>query len=115
MTRETLCPVCGYSLDFEPWVGESASDEICPSCGIQFGYTDAAGGDREGRQEIYRRWRREWQAAGMPWRGAGPPPRGWNPEQQIGRAVRAEHAGLWNELEVRLRGLYRRPRPLNAR
>jgi len=51
------CPVCGYVLQFIPWDGLSASDEICPSCGIQFGYDDAAGGNVQAREEIYKRWR----------------------------------------------------------
>jgi hypothetical protein len=45
-----LCPVCGYDwLTEEPLVGPSASDEICPVCGIHFGYDDAAGGRAEDR------------------------------------------------------------------
>ena len=42
--------VCGYrSLDFVPWVEDSASDEICVCCGTQFGYDDAARERRPGR------------------------------------------------------------------
>lgn len=55
------CPVCGYSLGFAPWKGESASDEICPGCGIQFGYNDARPDLREG---VYAEWRRQWIAGG---------------------------------------------------
>ena len=36
------CPACGFEgLDEEPWVGDSPSDDICPCCGMQFGYYDA--------------------------------------------------------------------------
>ena len=56
MSNSTLCPACGYDLEFPAWDGESASDEICPSCGIQFGYTDTAGGDLEARQRLYLAW-----------------------------------------------------------
>ncbi len=111
MTRETLCPVCGYSLDFEPWVRESASDELCPSCGIQFGYDDAAGGDVEGRERIYSDWRSEWVAAGMPWRSEGRAPRRWSPEKQLKSFFRSEHALLWVELEGRLKSLIVELRP----
>jgi hypothetical protein len=35
------CPVCGYGLDFLPWLDEdSPSDEICPCCFTQFGLDD---------------------------------------------------------------------------
>jgi hypothetical protein len=40
-----------------PWSEESGgSFEICPSCGIQFGYTDFAGGDIERRKQIWEAW-----------------------------------------------------------
>ena len=61
-----LCPVCAYNLDFEPWTKDSPSDEICPSCGIQFGYDDAAGGNHDSRQTIYTKWRERWVSQGMP-------------------------------------------------
>ena len=78
----TLCPVCGYDLEFRPWEGESPSDEICPCCGIQFGYTDMAGGDPVRRQTLYREWRQQWIGNGMRWRH-GKPPAGWNPLEQL--------------------------------
>lgn len=78
------CPVCGYSLGFEPWQENSASDEICPSCGIQFGYDDATGGDVKARAAIYKLWRERWAAQGMPWFSKGRPcPKGWDPEGQL--------------------------------
>src|SRR5205085_10656218 len=83
---QLLCPVCGFQLWFEPWNGVSASDEICPSCGIQFGYSDGAGGDLERRKEIHREWRKNWVEAGMPWRGIGQsPPKDWKPDAQVKR------------------------------
>ena len=57
----STCPVCRSELDFEPWVGESASHEICPSCGIQFGYNDARADLRE---RIYSHWRAAWTTNG---------------------------------------------------
>ncbi len=54
------CPVCGYKLDFAPWRDEAASHEICPCCGIQFGYHDTVVFDddepRE-REVIWAEWR----------------------------------------------------------
>jgi hypothetical protein len=53
-------------LDFEPWPEGIGSQEICPRCGIQFGYADCAGGDEAKRKLIYTEWRARWIAAGRP-------------------------------------------------
>jgi hypothetical protein len=58
---ETSCPVCEFELDFAPWGDSGASDEICPSCGIQFGYNDAR---IDLRQHVYDEWRAAWIANG---------------------------------------------------
>ena len=81
-----VCPACGYDGLFDPpWRDGSPSDDICPSCGIQFGYHDAAGGDATGRELIYTKWRQRWIDAGMPWHSAAveSPPAGWDPEAQL--------------------------------
>lgn len=44
MEQLTLCRACGDELGFKPWRGESASHEICPSCGIHFGCHDVPEG-----------------------------------------------------------------------
>jgi hypothetical protein len=82
-STQTCCPVCGYDLGFKPWDGDSASFEICPSCGIQFGYTDAAGGDTIRRQLLYQQWRKRWIGQGMPWNSASERPAGWNAATQL--------------------------------
>ncbi len=53
------CPVCQEGLGFEAWSGDTASFEICPGCGIQFGYNDAR---PELRSLVYAAWREEWLA-----------------------------------------------------
>lgn len=76
-----LCPVCGYEMDEPPWDGSSPSDEICPSCGIQFGYDDSRLGTRK---QKYDEWRARWIASGMRWYSAGyPRPRNWDPHVQL--------------------------------
>jgi hypothetical protein len=82
-----MCPACGYNgLAEAPWVEDMPSDEICPSCGIQFGYDDAAGGDIERRSRIYADWRARWRSAGCPWSSQGhQPPPDWDPEEQLRR------------------------------
>lgn len=79
-----ICPVCGYALDFLPWVEKSAADEMCPCCGIQFGYDDSAGGDVNLRPAMYVRWRENWIRNGMNWSSKSiEPPSGWNAEEQL--------------------------------
>lgn len=83
---ENTCPVCGFRLWCAPWDGPAASLEFCPSCGIQFGYDDMAGGEASRRQAVYEAWRARWISTGMPWssRGIEPPP-GWDPVDQLRR------------------------------
>lgn len=83
MECATLCPVCGFELGFKAWDEELPSDEICECCGIQFGYTDHAAGDRNLRAQVHAEWREEWIRAGQPWRGVQSPPPGWNPQSQL--------------------------------
>ncbi len=81
----TLCPVCGYDLGLLPWSDDSPSDEICPSCGIQFGYDDAIGlREPNAREAVYARWRAQWLDRGMPWSSHGRvPPVHWDPVLQL--------------------------------
>jgi hypothetical protein len=71
------CPVCGYDgLRRQP-----ADHLICPSCGTQFGYSDA--GDRS-LADIYASLREGWIAAGAKWHSkVTPAPFLWNPWQQL--------------------------------
>ena len=83
-----VCPVCGYDgLEEPPWKGNSPSDDICPSCGTQFGYHDAAGRTESGRKVIYERLRQVWIEKGMPWHSASveSSPPGWDPRVQLRR------------------------------
>jgi hypothetical protein len=78
--------VCGYALDSLPWDGEISSLEICPCCGIQFGYHDAAGDGPGGRRTIYQELRNKWVAADHPWSSKSqPPPADWDPREQLRR------------------------------
>ena len=60
--EKTTCPVCNYNLWFKPWENEIASDEICPSCGIHFGYDDAKKGVF--REWVYHWWKNKWKLDG---------------------------------------------------
>lgn len=86
MANEALymCPACGYEeLPEPPWWDDISSLEICPCCGIQFGYDDLAnkGGTRA---EKYERWREKWKSEGFPWFSPSrQPPSNWSPERQV--------------------------------
>lgn len=83
------CPVCGYALlKRPPRDGRSASDEICPSCGYQFGYTD------DDLDITYVEWRRRWVAQGMPFRSEKYRglPKDWDPVRQLAALEREERA-----------------------
>jgi hypothetical protein len=75
------CPVCGFTgLTAPPRSPRTggASDEICPSCGFQFGFSD------DDRGYTYETWRDDWIRRGMPWSGIGQaPPANWNPKLQL--------------------------------
>jgi hypothetical protein len=71
-----LCPVCGCELDRPAWDGASPSFQICPCCGIQFGYQDF-GPEPGHRQQAHEAWRKRWIEGGMAWWSVTPPPAGW--------------------------------------
>lgn len=73
MPRSYICPVCGYpDLDTPSRMGE-----ICPSCGVEFGYDDDLG-------VSYEDLRNRWLERGAPWfsRATHPPPQ-WNALNQL--------------------------------
>jgi hypothetical protein len=76
----SVCLVCGYPGLTEPprTPTGAGSDEICPSCGFQFGYHD----DSEGI--TYEKWMTNWTEVGMPWFSwwTGIPAH-WDPVQQL--------------------------------
>ncbi len=78
-----MCPVCGYpDLDEPPYRGSvgrgSASYEICPSCGFQFGWTD------DDQHITHEKWRERWIANDMPWAiEEMEKPSDWNPREQL--------------------------------
>lgn len=66
-----ICPVCGYNKLRRP-----ADDFlICPSCGTQFGYTDA---NRDLDQ-----LRDRWLSRGLWYSQRIPEPSNWNPIRQL--------------------------------
>ena len=75
-----MCPVCGYPSLEEPAYNKDGfgSDEICPSCGYQFGITD------DDEDISHEEWRTRWVKSGMLWYSKGyAKPENWNPEEQL--------------------------------
>ena len=66
------CPVCGYSqMQFPP-----TDNNICPSCGIEFGYDDFS--------RTHQLLRNEWLARGAHWFSSTTyPPFLWNGFRQV--------------------------------
>lgn len=65
------CPVCGYTLN-----APAVDFEICPSCGVEFGYSDAG--------VSHASLRSEWISYGATWSSSvvhRPP--GWNAWRQL--------------------------------
>lgn len=79
-----FCPICGFYLGFQAWNEDgSPSEEICPCCGIQYGYSDAAGGDIEKRKQLYLDKREEWIRGGYKWGSSNLPRKNWDGEKQL--------------------------------
>lgn len=79
------CPVCGYpDFDEPPWNGDgSPSYDICPSCGVEFGYRDF-GQDELQRRDRWRILRQKWIEDGMQWSSSVEPlPPEWDPVRQL--------------------------------
>jgi len=77
------CPVCGWPKLEEPARSESgsASFEVCPCCGFEFGFDD------DDRGFTYETWRARWIKAGMKWWSQSrPAPARWNATAQLRRA-----------------------------
>jgi|APLak6261703504_1056268.scaffolds.fasta_scaffold14760_2 hypothetical protein len=77
------CPVCGYGLTFFPWEDDCPSDEICSSCGIQFGLEDIKAKSEDEFVSIYEAYRREWFKNGAKWFSSKPKPKGWSADEQL--------------------------------
>ena len=65
------CPVCYY-----PYIRNDPAKQlydICPSCGIEYGYEDAG---LEGPAYYHKQLRKRWIAKGRPWCFKGHEPAG---------------------------------------
>ncbi len=72
------CRVCGLKLEEPPWGqdGETPLFEICPCCGVEFGYEDST-------PLSAKRYREEWLSKGGVWFRPQDKPEGWNFADQL--------------------------------
>lgn len=72
------CRVCGLLFREPPWGenGKSPTFEICPCCGVEFGYEDC-------NAETCRAYRSRWIAEGANWWDKNQRPESWNLDAQL--------------------------------
>jgi hypothetical protein len=74
-----ICHVCGYpDLEKPPWglSGNSSSFDICPCCGIEYGYEDC-------QLSAYEKNKKEWITSGAKWFEGELKPSEWNLDGQL--------------------------------
>lgn len=77
--KKYTCHVCGYpELSDPPWGddGKSSSFDICPCCGVEYGYEDA-------REAAMLKFRQQWIASGGKWFNERLKPRDWDMKKQL--------------------------------
>ena len=100
-----MCPVCAYNGLRRP----ADDDIICPSCGTQFGYTDA----RTSHAEL----RKRWLDRGAHWYSrVTPQPHEWNAYTQLIDAglIKLEIAGIEAESNIAMIDLGTETIPLSV-
>lgn len=78
MNEKYNCRICGFELEEPPWGddGRSPNYNICPCCGVEFGYEDYA-------YESIIEYRKSWFNKGAGWMYNKCKPSNWNKEEQI--------------------------------
>lgn len=82
MPSESFCRVCGYEPEGPPWGedGRTPTFEICPCCGVEWGYQDATpiGVDR---------YRSGWLQSGAQWTDLSVAHDGLDAETRLARVL----------------------------
>jgi hypothetical protein len=82
------CPVCGYALERPP-----TNFNICPSCGVEFGYHDAG--------RLYIDLRQEWVNSGAHWSSrVDRKPMDWNPWVQLITVGYSYVVPFWHQVKI---------------
>lgn len=76
--NEHNCRVCGLFIEDLPWGedGNYPTYEICPCCGVEFGYEDYT-------LESTKEYREKWLLKGAEWFDKSEKPSDWNKEEQL--------------------------------
>ena len=78
-----MCHICGFpDLEEAPYgpLGNSASHDICPCCGCEYGYNDVTEKGRKNHLE-------KWISSGGKWFDEGLRPKDWDMKNQSGISV----------------------------
>jgi hypothetical protein len=78
------CRVCGLRLEEPPWGedGRTPLFDICPCCGVEFGYGDAS-------LKGVKAHRGRWLEQGAPWSIPKQRPADWNLDEQLAQIPQA--------------------------
>lgn len=77
-----ICRICGLDIsqfnpEQPPWdPNEIASDDICPCCGVHFGYQDC-------KLTAIKKYRQKWLDNGALWCEPKEKPENWSLEEQL--------------------------------
>lgn len=76
--KELACRVCGLIQEEPPWGddGKTPNYEICPCCGVEFGYEDS-------NRNSVMSYRKSWTELGQQWANPNDKPESWCVEEQL--------------------------------
>ena len=95
--QDNICPVCGYrGFDEPPYIGLDASCDICPCCGVEFGFDDF---DFESMSFVIAR--NKWLKDGAKWFNKNQKPKNWNLEEQLKNTELPQIKALEKALQLR--------------
>lgn len=98
--KKNICPVCGFQgLNEAPYDEElNASYDICPCCGVEFGYDDF-----KIDNIVFEIARNKWLAKGAKWFKKDEKPKNWILEEQLKNTELPEIKELEKMLQDKLK------------
>ncbi|MBN6075083.1 hypothetical protein HYE60_07480 [Aggregatibacter actinomycetemcomitans] len=74
--NEYICRICGLIQDEPTWEDDNPSYNLCPCCGVEFGYEDTT-------LASIRNYRNKWANSGYKWVELNIKPQNWNLDEQL--------------------------------
>lgn len=74
--NEYICRICGLIQDEPTWEEEVSSHNLCPCCGVEFGYEDIT-------LISIRQYRTKWIDLGYKWVEPNLMPQNWDIDKQL--------------------------------